>query len=349
LPFAGAGRDIANMVESRRTGIAFSGGASPSEIVDCVRLAESLGYESAWVAEGHGGDQFAVLAACAVQTSRILLGTSITSVFVRTAPTIAMAALTVDDLSRGRFILGVGSSHKVQVEGEHGVSYAKPLTRLRETVALIRRLAEDDRVRFHGETVNVENFDLWFTPRRRAFPIYVSAVFAKMAALCGEIADGIILTRSTLATAAGIRSHLAEGALRAGRRPGEVTVTSLLPTAVGETREQALAALRPGLAFYTGFFPRYNRLIAAQGFVAEAAAIAAAWAHGDRDAAERAVSDALIDATSIAGTPQQCHERIAAYRRSGIDLPILSPFARGPEAKARFEEAIRACAPLGRF
>jgi alkanesulfonate monooxygenase SsuD/methylene tetrahydromethanopterin reductase-like flavin-dependent oxidoreductase (luciferase family) len=90
---------------------AFSGGASPSEIVDCVRLAESLGYESAWVAEGHGGDQFAVLAACAAQTSRILLGTSITSVFVRTAPTIAMAALTIDDLS-GRFVLGVGSSRQ---------------------------------------------------------------------------------------------------------------------------------------------------------------------------------------------------------------------------------------------
>jgi alkanesulfonate monooxygenase SsuD/methylene tetrahydromethanopterin reductase-like flavin-dependent oxidoreductase (luciferase family) len=104
-----------------RIGIAFSGGVAPSEIIDCVKLAESLGYESAWVTEGHGGDQLAVLAACAAETSRILLGTSITSVFVRTASTIAMAAATVDDLSAGRFILGVGSSHKVQVETEHGV------------------------------------------------------------------------------------------------------------------------------------------------------------------------------------------------------------------------------------
>ena len=333
------------MENSRRIGIAFSGGASPSEIVDCVRLAESLGYESAWVAEGHGGDQLAVLAACAAQTSRILLGTSITSVFVRTAPTIAMAALTVDDLSRGRFILGVGSSHKVQVEGEHGVSYTKPLTRVRETVELIRQLARDGRVGFHGETVSVENFDLWFTPRRRAFPIYVSAVFPKMAALCGEIADGIILTRSTFDTAARIRSHLAEGALRVGREPGEVTVTSLLPTAVGDTRRQALDALRPGLAFYAGFFPRYNRLIAEHGFAAEAAEIAEAWGRGDRSAAERAVSDALIDATSIAGTPQYYRERVEGYRQSGVDLPILSPFARGPGAKAKFEAAIRACAP----
>src|SRR5215472_12359781 len=88
-----------HVVDAPRIGIAFSGGPSPSEIVDCVRLAESLGYESAWEAEGHGGDQFAVLAACAAQTSRILLGTSITSVFVRTAPTIAMAAF-----DRRRFV-----------------------------------------------------------------------------------------------------------------------------------------------------------------------------------------------------------------------------------------------------
>ncbi len=106
-------------------------------MIGLVVLAESLGYELAWVAEGHGGDQFAILAACATQTSRILLGTSISSVFVRTAPTIAMAASTIADISGGRFILGLGSSHKVQVEPEHGVAYGKPLTRTRETVAIV--------------------------------------------------------------------------------------------------------------------------------------------------------------------------------------------------------------------
>jgi alkanesulfonate monooxygenase SsuD/methylene tetrahydromethanopterin reductase-like flavin-dependent oxidoreductase (luciferase family) len=143
-----------------RVGIAFSGGPTPSEIVDCVKLAERLGYESAWVAEGHGGDQFAVLAACATQTSRILLGTSITSVFVRTATTIAMAAATLDELAGGRFILGVGSSHKVQVEAEHGIAYGNPLTRVRETVEVIRRLLQEGRVSYQGETVRIESFDL---------------------------------------------------------------------------------------------------------------------------------------------------------------------------------------------
>jgi len=328
-----------------RIGIAFSGGPSPSEIVECVALAEALGYESAWVAEGHGGDQFATLAARATRTSRILLGTSITSVFVRTVPTIAMAAATVDDLSAGRFILGIGSSHKVQVEPEHGVSYAKPLTRVRESVAVIRALLRDGRAGYAGETVRIENFELWFTPRRAALPIYLSAVFPKMVALCGEIADGVILTRSTLGTAALVREQLSQAARGAGRDPGSITLTSLLPTAVGDSRREALDRLRPGLAFYAGFFPRYNRMMAEHGFPEEAAVIAAAWSRGDREAAERAVSDALIDATSVAGTPAQCRERIEAYRASGIDVPILSPFARGPGAKARFEATIRACAP----
>src|SRR6476659_494760 len=154
-----------------RIGIAISGGPNPAEIVDLVVLAESLGYQSAWVAEGHGGDQFAILAACAMRTSRILLGTSISSVFVRTAPTIAMAASSVADLSGGRFILGLGSSHRAQVGPEHGVLYSKPLTRPRETVAIVRELIREGRVSFRGETIRIESFDLWYTPRHRDIPV----------------------------------------------------------------------------------------------------------------------------------------------------------------------------------
>jgi probable F420-dependent oxidoreductase len=329
----------------QRLGVAFSGGPSPVEIAELIALAEELGYGSAWVAEGHGGDQFATLAAAAVRTSRIILGTSITSVFVRSVPTIAMAAATVDDISGGRLILGIGSSHKVQVEGEHGVAYAKPLTRVKESVAAIRTLLRDGSTSFTGETVRIGQFDLWFTPRRREIPIYVSAVFPKMTALCGEIADGVILTRSSVKTAAQIRAHLAEGAARVGRDPAQIVVASLLPTAVADSRAEAYARLRPGIALYAGFFPRYNRLMAEHGFAEEAAAIAAAWAKGDREGAERAVSDALIAATSVAGTPADCRARIEEYRASGIDLPIISPFARGPGAKDRFAAAIRACAP----
>jgi alkanesulfonate monooxygenase SsuD/methylene tetrahydromethanopterin reductase-like flavin-dependent oxidoreductase (luciferase family) len=160
--------------------------------------------------------------------------------------------------------------------------YTKPLTRTRETVAIVRELIREGRVSFQGETIRIENFDLWYTPRHRDIPLYLSAVFQKGIVLCGEVADGIILTRSTLRTATEVRTHLAEGARNAGRVAAQIEVATLLPASVGDTRDAALAMLRPGIAFYCGFFPRYNRMMAAHGFATEAAAIAAAWTHGDR-------------------------------------------------------------------
>src|SRR5205085_1350764 len=132
----------------------------------------------------------------------------------------------------------------------------------------------------------------------REVPIYLSAVFPKGVALCGEIADGIILTRSTLRTAASVRVQLAEAAHRVGRDPAKIEVASLLPTSVSDTREAALATLRPGLAFYAGFFPRYNRMMAEHGYPVQAAAIAEAWARGDREAGQLLASAQRIRSRS---------------------------------------------------
>ena len=328
-----------------RVGVAFSGGLNASEIAECAVLAESLGYDSVWMAEGHGGDQFATLSAVAAQTGRVTLGTCISSVFVRSAPTIAMAAAVVDQISGGRFILGLGSSHKVQVEPEHGVTYAKPVTRVRETAEVVRRLLRDGRVSYRGEAIAIENYELWFQPLRPSLPIYFSAVFPKMIGVCGEEADGVILVFTTLDTGAEVRQHIAAGAARAGRDASEVDVTSLLPAAAADDPAEAFDALRPGVAMYTGFFPRYNRMAVEQGFAEEAAAIAEAWARGDRETAIRAVSDEHIDSVCIAGTPARCRERIAAYHASGIDLPMIAPMAAGPDARGMVETTIRACAP----
>jgi probable F420-dependent oxidoreductase len=330
---------------SQTLGFAVSGGPNAIEVVLLARLAEDLGYTSAWVAEGHGGDQFAVLGAVATATQRLQLGTAITSVFVRTIPTIAMAAATVDQLSGGRFILGLGSSHKVQVEPEHGVAYSKPITKVRETVEIVRTLLREGRVSYQGQTVTIENFDLWFQPLRAEIPIYAAGLFPKMVQATGEIADGIILTRSSLATPKTIRQQLNEAAKGVGRDGSRIQITSLLPTSVAATRAEALDRCRPGLAMYAGFFPRYNKLMASYGFEDECARIAEAWARGDQKTAIAAVSDGMVDATSVAGTPEECREKLQAYREAGLDEPIISPFARGPESAAIFEEAIRACAP----
>ena len=328
-----------------RVGVGFSGGMSPQDIVECVKLAEELGYESAWVAEGHGGDQFSVLTACALATEKIKLGTSITSVFVRTAPTIAMAAASVDYFSNGRFILGMGTSHKVQVEPEHGLEFTKPVQRLRECVDIVRGILKDSDVNYHGEIYDIDRFDLWFEPLRKEIPIYVAAVFPKMLEICGEISQGAILTWCTLDHAELAAWHVGIGARNAGRVPGDVEVASLLPCAVSDNRESARDLMRQPIASYAGRFPRYRKLMVDAGFPDEIEKVRVAWQAGNIQESLNLVPGALIDKIGLVGTAGEVQEKLADYRKAGITLPIVSPRFIGDGAKEQALEIIRACAP----
>ena len=328
-----------------RVGVGFSGGMSPQDIVECVKLAEELGYESAWVAEGHGGDQFSVLTACALATEKIKLGTSITSVFVRTAPTIAMAAASVDYFSNGRFILGMGTSHKVQVEPEHGLEFTKPVQRLRECVDIVRGILKDSDVNYHGEIYDIDHFDLWFEPLRKEIPIYVAAVFPKMLEICGEISQGAILTWCTLDHAEVAAWHVGIGARNAGRVPGDVEVASLLPCAVSDNRESARDLMRQPIASYAGRFPRYRKLMVDAGFPDEIEKVRVAWQAGNIQESLNLVPGALIDKIGLVGTADEIQEKLADYRKAGITLPIVSPRFIGDGAKEQALEIIRACAP----
>ena len=327
-----------------RIGVGFSGGMAPSDIVDCIKYAEELGYESAWVAEGHGGDQFAILTACAVATSRIKLGTSITSVFVRTAPTIAMAAATVDHFSNGRFILGLGSSHKVQVEPEHGLVFDRPVERMRECTDIVRGILKDSDIKYRGDVFNIDRFDLWFEPVRRRMPIYFAAVRPRMLEISGEISDGVILTWCTLDHARIAADHIAQGAIRAGRDPESVDVSTLIACAVSEDRDVAREELKRYVASYVWRFPRYRRLVEEAGFADEVRAVALAWKEGRTEDALNLAPAGLVDTVALAGSPEECRERLQKYREAGIKLPIVSPRASGPDAKQRAMEVIRACA-----
>jgi alkanesulfonate monooxygenase SsuD/methylene tetrahydromethanopterin reductase-like flavin-dependent oxidoreductase (luciferase family) len=258
-----------------------------------------------------------------------------------------MAAATVDHLSGGRFILGLGSSHRVQVEGEHGLPYAQPIARLRETVDVVRALVRDGAVTHRGELLQIERFDFWFRPLRPVIPIYLSGLFRPMLEICGEIAEGAILTWSTLEWARTASAHVAAGARQAGRDPAEIELTTLLGCAVGSDVAEARQRLKPGVALYAGFFPRYNRLLAESGFAEAAAAIRDAWQRGDRARAVQLVPDALVDAVALVGPPARCQERIAQYRDAGITVPIVTPRVRDGGGSAAVEEAIRACAPTG--
>src|SRR5215472_8272610 len=327
-----------------RLGIALGAGLSPTDTVECVRAAEEIGYESAWIIEGHGGDQFSIATACALATRRIRLGTAISSVFVRTAPTIAMAASCLDHFSQGRFILGLGSSHKVQVEPEHGVHYGDPVTRVRETVEIVRALLRDGTVSFHGKTITIERFDLWFKPLHKSVPIYLSALFPKMLELCGEVAQGLLMVFSTGQSARNAIKHLGAGSARLGRNVDEIEIASLLPTSIGRDRKTAYDRVRPVLSFYIGFFPRYHRLVSESGFGNSADTAAEAFARGDQQRALAAISDEMVASLTVSGTDADARTRIAEYRRSGIALPILMPVANAETKLAEVVETLRACA-----
>ena len=327
-----------------RIGVAFAGGGmTPPEIVECVRLAEELGYESAWVAEGHGGDQFSILTACALATSRIRLGTSISSVFVRSAPTIAMAAACVDHFSNGRFILGLGSSHKVQVEPEHGLEFSGAIPRVRDTVDIVRRLLRDGVVSdYAGEAISIATFDLHFPTFRPEMPIYLAAVFPKMLEIAGEISQGVLLTWCTPEHAQTASRHIAIGAARAGVAPESVEVATLVSVSAPGADD---GGMRRVAATYAGRFPRYRRLMAEAGFADEVEEVRQAWRTGDVALAESLVPEGLIDRMSLPTDAGARRERLAAYREAGLTLPIIAPRVSGPDAGATAKRIIRENAP----
>lgn len=327
-----------------RIGVAFAGGGmTPPEIVECVQLAEQLGYESAWVAEGHGGDQFSILTACGLATSRIRLGTSISSVFVRSAPTIAMAAACVDHFSNGRFILGLGSSHKVQVEPEHGLEFSGAIPRVRDTVDIVRRLLRDGVVAgYEGETISIASFDLHFPAFRPEIPIYLAAVFPKMLEIAGEISQGVLLTWCTPEHARTASQHIAAGAARAGVPPRTVEVATLVSVSEPGADD---GGMRRVAATYAGRFPRYRRLMAEAGFADEVQEVRRAWRSGDFPLAERLVPEGLIDRMSLPTDAGARRERLAEYREAGLTLPIIAPRVSGPNAGVTAKRIIRENAP----
>ena len=163
---------------------------------------------------------------------------------------------------------------------------------------------------------------------------------------CGEITDGTILTWTTLSGAQNAAKVVAEGARAAGRDPSEVAIADLITTVVSTDGPADLEGIRKATGFYAGFFPRYNRALAQNGFPDEAAAIRKAFLEGKRGLdLESLVPDSMLRSLAIIGAPDECKERIQAYRDAGVTLPIIAPRCSGPGAAERAKVVIRALAP----
>src|SRR5437588_5956155 len=227
-------------------------GMGGHDLLSTVREAETLGYDSVWTAEAYGSDAATVLAFLAAGTERIKLGSAIFQMPARTPAMTAMTAATIDQLSAGRMLLGIGSSGPQVAEGWHGQRFARQLQRTREYVAVVRNALARERVEYHGETIELPLPDgpgkalkLMISPVQDRIPIYLAAIGPKNTALAGEIADGWIPTFFSPEHVGGLRSLLEEGAARSGRSLDGFDIAPTVNAYVSDDRELARNLMRP--------------------------------------------------------------------------------------------------------
>lgn len=302
-------------------------------------LAEDLGYDSIWIPEAWGYEQFQLLTEVALATSRLKVATGIANVFSRSPGLLAMSAATLDEISEGRVILGLGTSGKNVVENFHGVPYERPLTRLRETIGIARALWRGDRLAPEMSTLfTPRHFKLEMTPRRPDIPIYVASLQEKAVREIGRIGDGWLPTFWPYQHLRDGIAWLAAGAEEAGRGTTHIDVAPFMAVVPLDDRDAARSLVKPLVAFYIGGMGAYyHALFCRYGFADTANTVRELYQAGNRAAATAAVSDALIDAIAICGPPAYCREMLAEWRAAGVDTALLNlPVGVPPEMTEQF-------------
>src|SRR5437764_1635721 len=308
-------------------------GTNPADLFPLVQEAERLGFDSVWVAEAWGTDAVSVLGWLAARTERIKLGSAIMQIPGRTPANTAMTAATLDLLSGGRFLLGLGTSGPQVVEGWHGQPWGKPLGRTREYVEIVRAALRRDVVAHAGEHYRIpwdgpgatglgKPLKLMLRPLRAEVPIYLAALGPKNVAVAAEIADGWLPI-----FVAPERFDDAFGASIAGARPG-FEIAATVSVLVGDDVESLRDSLKPYLALYIGGMGAkgrnfYNSLVRRYGWEAEAEKIQELYLGGHQREAIAAVPDELVDAVSLVGPKERIRERLDAWRKTPVTTLIV--------------------------
>jgi F420-dependent oxidoreductase-like protein len=304
-----------------------------------ARQAEALGYDSVWVAEAYGSDAVTLLAWIAAKTERIRLGSAVLQIPARTPALAAMTAATLDHLSGGRLILGLGVSGPQVVEGWHGVAYGKPLGRTREYVEIVRAILRRERpLEHHGEHYDIplrggtglgKPIKLILHPLRREIPIYLAAIGPRNVALAAEIADGWLPMFFSPYRRAVFEQALAEGLARRpaerGASPLEIAPTAIV--ALGDDLARCRAAVKPTLALYLGGMGAAGRnfyydLACRYGYQAAAQKIQAYYLSGQKEEAVASVPDELVDEVALCGPKARIRERLQVWKEAGVSCLI---------------------------
>ncbi len=303
-------------------------------VLRAAQQADELGYDSFWIAEAWGYEAFTLLTEVAAHTKNIKLGTGIVNVFSRSPGLLAMQAATLDEVSEGRVLLGLGTSGAKVIEGFHGVPYKKPLTRLRQYIQVIQKLIAGGRLDDAGADLwDFRHFKLEMTPVRDRIPIYCACLNDKAIRMIGELADGWIPTFWPYTKLELGRKLLAEGAAVSGRDPNEVVTSPFTTVIPMPEKEQSYQHARGLISFYIGGMGTYyHAMLSRLGFADNADLVRDLYASGKRDEAAAAVSQEMLDALVIAGDPAFCRTRLGEWREAGVGLPILGlPVEMGPE------------------
>ena len=294
------------------------------ELVEFARLAEDLGYDSIWVPEMWGRDAFSILGLLAANTNKIKLATGIIPVYSRSPAIIAQTITTLDEISEGRMILGLGTSGPIVIEKWHGVPYNKPLQRTREYVEIIKMIVNSERVNYEGEIFDLKNFRLSFKPVRNNIPIFIAAMGEKNIRLTGEVADGwipFLVPPAYLGTA---REILQDGNSLADNGTDHIEIAPYIPAAVSMDQDVARNTIKEYIAYYVGGMGTfYHQAMIRYGFKSEADAIVGAWSNGDKNAAIDHVTDEMVKAISICGSSKEGNSKIDEYVNYGADLPVI--------------------------
>ena len=315
-------------------------GTNPAELVPLVQEAERLGYDSAWAAEAWGTDAVSVLAWIAASTSRIKIGSAIMQIPGRTPANTAMTGATLDLLSGGRFVLGLGTSGPQVVEGWHGEAWGKPLAKTREYVEIVRAALRRELVEHAGEHYRIpydgpgstglgKPLKLMLRPLRADIPIFLAAIGPRNVALAAEIADGWLPV-----FLAPERFDAAFGPSLARARDG-FEIAATVSVLVGDDVQALRDALKPHLALYVGGMGAkrtnfYNALVRRYGWEAEAGRIQELYLDGKRRDAAAAVPDELVDAVSLVGPKERIRDRLEAWR----ETPVTTLIVGSPQPEA---------------
>jgi F420-dependent oxidoreductase-like protein len=310
-----------------------------NQTVDFVLEAEKLGLDICWVAEAWGPDAPSPLGYLAARTGRVLLGSGVFQLGTRTPSLIAMTAMTLAELSAGRFLLGLGASGPQVIEGLHGQSFARPLARMRETIEVVRQAFSGEKITYSGDQFQIPRPGGEARPMRLSLPanpgipVYIASMSPRMLELTGQVADGWLGTSFVPEGSAAYFGHLDRGLAAAGRSRGDLDVCQGAEVAFLDDEDAVaahVASRKKELAFSLGGMGSagtnfYNDAYSRQGWAEAAARIRARWQAGDRDGAADLVTDEMVLGTTLIGTEQMVRERLRVWREAGVDTVRLYP------------------------